>query len=134
MKAHERSSLHVNANQALLHASKEGSVMQQLQRVSALERQKNRAAMKSLVHCTHFLNRHHIAHSTNFTELVDLVVSCGATELQAFIENASSNATYTSRGAVVDFIEALRIWVEESILKRHLSLVSWLMNVLTSQQ
>ena len=42
------------------------------------EREKNRAAIGSLVLCTHFLTRHHIAHSTNFIQLVDLVVSCGA--------------------------------------------------------
>lgn len=82
------------------------------------EREKNRAAMKSLVRCTHFLTRQHIAHSTNFTKLVDLDVSCGARELEAFLESASRNAVYTSRGAVVDFIEALGTWVEESVLKR----------------
>jgi len=59
-----------------------------------------------------------IAHSTNFTDLVDLVVSCGAKELQVFLETASKNAVYTSRGAVVDFIEALGTWIEESILRR----------------
>ena len=83
MKAHERSSLHTQVSQALLVMSKQGSVVQQLQRVGMQEREKNRAAMKSLVRCcTHFLTRHHIAHSTNFTQLVDLVVSCGARELQ----------------------------------------------------
>ena len=46
-------------------------------------------ALKSLVRCTHFLTRHHIAHSTNFTQLVDLVVSCGARELQVFLDNTS---------------------------------------------
>ena len=74
--------------------------------------------MKSLVRCTHFLTRRHIAHSTNFTQLDDLVVSCGARELPVFLDNASKNAMYTSRTAVVDFIEALGTWVEDSILKR----------------
>ena len=46
----------------------------------------NRTATKSLVCCTHFLTRHHIAYSTNFTQLVDLVVSCGARELQVFLK------------------------------------------------
>ena len=73
--------------------------------------------MKSLVCCTHFHTRHHIAHSTNSTQLVDLVVSCGTRGLQVFVENASWNAVYTSSGAVVDIIEALRTWVKESILK-----------------
>ena len=45
-------------------------------------------------------------------------MSCGARELQVFVENASRNVVYTSQGAVVDFIFALRTWVEESILKR----------------
>ena len=81
------------------------------------EREKNRAEMKSLVRCTHFRTPHHIGHSTNFTQLVDLVVSCGARELPVFVENVSRNAVYTSRGAVVDFIEALGTWIEESILK-----------------
>ena len=49
----------------------------------------------------HFLTRNHIAHSTNFTQLW-LVVSCGARELQVFLENATRNAVNTSRGAVVE--------------------------------
>jgi len=118
MKSHEKSSFHIRASQALLLTSKEGTVAHQLQRVGVLQREKNRAAMKSLVRCTHFLTRNHIAHSTNFTQLVDLVVSCGARELQVFLENASRNAVYTSRGTVVDFIEALGKWVEESVLNR----------------
>ena len=77
------------------------------------EREKNRAAMKSLVHSTHFLTWHHIAHSNNFTQSIDLVVSCGARELQVFVENAPSNAVYTSQGAVVDFIEVPGTWFED---------------------
>ena len=118
MKAHEKSGLHVRTSQALQLTSQEGSVVQQLQRMDMLQREKNRAAMKCLVCCTHFLTRHHIAHSTNFTELVDLVVSCSGRELQVFLENAPKNALYISRGVVVDFIEALGTWVEESVLKR----------------
>ena len=64
--------------------------------------------MKSLVRCTHFLTRHHIAHHT---QLVDLAVSFVARVLQVFVENASRNTVYTSRGAVVDFIEALEHWL-----------------------
>ena len=67
--------------------------------------------MKYFVRCTHFLTRHHIAHSANFSQLVDLVVFCGARELQVLVENASRNTVDTSRGAVVDFISALGTWV-----------------------
>ena len=45
-------------------------------------------------------------------------MSYGVRELQVFVENASRNAVYISRGAVVHLIEALGTWVEESILKR----------------
>ena len=81
------------------------------------ERERNRAAMESLVCCTHFRTRHHIVDSTNFTQLIDLVVSSGARELQVFVEKASRNAVYISRGAVVDFIKALGTWVEKSYFK-----------------
>ena len=81
MKAHERRSLHTQASQVLLVISKQGGVVQQVQSVGMQEREKNRAVMKSPVRCTHFFTWHHIAHSTNFTQLVDLVVSCGARKL-----------------------------------------------------
>ena len=88
-----------------------------MQEVGERDRLNNRAAIKALLRCTHFLARHHIAHTTNFSELVDLVVSCGE-DLRLFIERAGRNATYTSKNAVIDFIEAIGQWVEESLLKR----------------
>ena len=50
------------------------------------EREQNRAVMKSLVWCTHFLTHHHIAYSNNFTQSFDLVMSCGAMELQVSLK------------------------------------------------
>ena len=116
MKANENSDTHIQATQAALALDKtrrERSIIQQLQRAESLERMKNRAAIKSLIRCTHFLARNHIAHTTNF---VDLVVSCGSQTLKYFLEKAGKNATYTSRVVVVEFIEAIGIWVEEVIL------------------
>lgn len=58
MKAHEKSLLHSQANQAALAAEgalREGSIIQQLQKVDRQERIRNRAAIKSLIRCTHFL-------------------------------------------------------------------------------
>lgn len=55
---------------------------------------------------------------TNFNELVDLIVSCGAEDLRRFLDSAGRNATYTSKVAVVEFVEALGVWTEESLLKR----------------
>ena len=39
-------------------------------------------------------------------------------DLQVFGDNVSSKAIYTSHGAVVEFIGALGIWVEEHVLKQ----------------
>ena len=79
---------------------------------------KNRLATKALIRCTHFLAHRHIAHTTNFDELVDLVVSCGGEDLRKFLERAGKNATYTSKIAVVEFVKAVGLWAEESLLKR----------------
>ena len=56
-----------------------GSIITQLQAISQSERQKNRRPIKSLICCTHFLARNHIAHTT---KLVDLVVACGGESLK----------------------------------------------------
>ena len=83
-----------------------------------MRRLKNRLAIKSLLRCTHFLARNHIAHTTNFGNLVDLVVTCGGEDLKQFVDKAGKNAHYTSEDAVVDFVEALGTWVDESLLAR----------------
>ena len=70
------------------------------------ERMRNRAAVKSLIRCTHFLARQHIAHITYFSKLVDLVVSCGGEDLKYFMKTGK-NATYASHIAVVEFVKAL---------------------------
>ena len=57
---------------------------------------KNKVAVKSPIRCTHFLARQHIAHSTNFEKLVNLVVACGVEDLKIFLESAGKNAMYTS--------------------------------------
>ena len=121
MKAHSRSDSHSHATQAMLAAKRavvDGTVVQQLQNVEAHKRAQNRAAMKCLILLTHFLTKEHVAHSTKFEKLVDVVVRCGSQQLKQYLETAPRNATYTSRVAVVEFIESLGTWVEESILKR----------------
>ena len=120
MKAHSRSDSHSHATQAMLAAKRavvDGTVVQQLQNVEAHKRAQNRAAMKCLILFTHFLTKEHVAHSTKFEKLVDVVVRCGSQQLKQYLETAPRNATYTSRVAV-EFIESLGTWVEESILKR----------------
>ena len=49
---------------------------------------------------------------SNISKILDLILSCGAQDMKAFIENGAKNATYKSRAAVVDLIcttEALQI-------------------------
>ena len=81
----------------------EGPIIQQLQQIGAQEKLKNRVAIKTLIRCTHILARRHIPHTTNFDELVDLIVSCGAEDLKRFLERAGKNATYISKIAVVSY-------------------------------
>ena len=78
MRGHEKTNVHIMAAQALLITSTEGTIVHQMHMVG---REKNRNAIKALMRCTHFLTHHHIAHTTNFSQLVNLVVSCGAREL-----------------------------------------------------
>ena len=121
MKDHAESEGHIHACQietSSATALLRGSIAQQLQQVQESERLRNRAAIKSLLRCTHFLAHQHIAHTTNFSELVDLVVSCGGEDLRHFLEKPGKNATYTSKDAVVDFVETIGLWVEECLLKR----------------
>ena len=89
--------------------------------------------IKALIRCTHFLAHQHIAHTTNFDKLVELLVSCSGENLQTFLDRAGRKAMYTSKMAVVEFVNALGTWVEESLLKQlHKApfLASWLMNAL----
>ncbi len=95
MRAHSVSDGHIQSCEAEIAAARvvqEGSIIQQLQQVGEKDRLRNRAAIKSLIRCTHFLARHHIAHTTNFSDLVDLVVSCGGEDLSLFLERAGRNA------------------------------------------
>ena len=121
MKAHAQSDIHIQSCEAEMAAAKalqEGSIIQQLQQIGDQEKLKNRMAIKALIHCTHFLACHHIPHTTNFDELVDLIVSCGEEDLKRFLERAEKNATYTSKIAGVEFVEAVGLWAEECLLKR----------------
>ena len=74
--------------------------------------------IKALIRYTHFLAHQHIAHTTNFHKLVDLVVSCGGETLQTFLYRDGVYSMYTSKMAVVEFVNALGTWVEESLLER----------------
>ena len=65
-----------------------------------------------------FLTQHHIAHTTNFEELVHLTESCDSEYLKAFSESSEENATYKSKDSVLGFVEALGSWVEQSLLKQ----------------
>ena len=121
MRAHSKSDVHIQSCQASVlaeRATRQGTVIQQLQHVADEDRLKNRRAIKAFIRCTHFLARQHIAHTTNFDKLVDLIIACGGQDIKKFLETAARNASYTSKVAVVDFVDAIGTWVEESLLKR----------------
>ncbi len=121
MKAHGASKVHLDSCQASLlshQAKKHGTVAQQLLEISETQRSKNREAINTFIRCAHYLARHHIAHTTNYDDLVGLMVSCGAPSLSEFLKDAADNATYRSTSAVIGFIEAISVWVEEQLLSR----------------
>ena len=120
MKAHAKSEVHIlscEAEKAAARALQEGSIIQQLQQIGEQEKIKNRMAIKALIRYTHFLARRHILHTTNFDQPVDFIVSFGAEDLRKFLERTGKNASYTSKIAVVEFIEAVGLCTEESLLK-----------------
>ena len=121
MKSHDKSKLHLQCCQAALlaqQAETQGTIARQVQVVDERQRRKNREAIKALVRCAHYLACHHIAHTTNYNDLVSLMVNCGSQPLTEFVKDASNNATYRSASAVIGFIEAISVWVEEGLLTR----------------
>ena len=46
------------------------------------------------------------------------MVACGGESLETFLETAGKKAQYTSKVAVVEFLDAIGTWVEETLLKR----------------
>ena len=110
IKDHTNIEVHVlscEAKKAAAKALQEGSIIQQLQQIGEQEKMKNRMAIKALICCTHFLVRRATSPHEQFDQLVDLIVSCGAKDLRKFLERTGKNASYTSKTAVVEFIEAV---------------------------
>ena len=55
---------------------------------------------------------------TNFSDLVQLVISCGANNLQLFLhDKVHNNAKYISTTAITDFIHTTTQWVEKGLLQ-----------------
>ena len=117
MRAHSKSDLHLQACQASMLAEREGTIVQHLQHVADEEKRKNRAGIKALIHCTHFLADQHFTHTTNFNKLVGLVVSCSGENLKTSLETTGKKMKYVLKIAVVEFLKALGALVEESLPK-----------------
>ncbi len=64
------------------------------------------------------LSKQHISHTTNFSQLIDLIVSCGGKDLEEFVRKAAKNESYTSTDAVTDFVESIGVWVDELQVNR----------------
>ena len=117
MKAHASSESHLRQVEAELIVSRGETVVHQLQCFGDSER-KNQKAIKALLGCTHYLCKLHIPHTTNFSKLIDLIVSCGEEDLEEFVRKAAKNASCTSTDAVTDFVEAIGLWVDELQVNR----------------
>ena len=118
MKEHASSESHLRQVEAELIVSRGETVVHQLQRFGDSERSKNWKAIKALLGCTHYLCKQHIPHTTNFSKLIDLIVSCGGKDLEEFVHKAAKNASYTSTDAITDFVETIGVWVDELQVKR----------------
>ena len=118
MKEHGSSESHLRQVEAELIVSRGETVVHQLQRFGDSERSKNRKAIKALLGCTHYLCKQHIPHTTNFSKLFDLIVSCGGKDLEEFVRKAAKNASFTSTDAVTGFVEAIGVWVDELQVNR----------------
>ena len=101
MKEHASSESHLRQVEAELIVSRGGTVVHQLQLFGDSERSKQ-----------------HIPHTTNFSKLIDLIVSCGGKDLEEFVRKAAKNASYASTDAVTDFVEAIGAWVDELQVNR----------------
>ena len=113
MKAHANSASHLRQFEGQLLASRGETVVHQLQSFGDSERSKNWKAINALLCCTHYLCKQHIPHATNFSKLIDLVVSCGGKDLEDFVCKAAKNACYTSTDAITDLVEVIGVWVDE---------------------
>ena len=89
-----------------------------MQAASLKQRHEKSTVVKKLLRSTYFLAKNRIAQSTNFAELVELAVACGASDLQRFLHSeVRKNAKYTSTTAVFDFIAGIAQWVEGGLLR-----------------
>ena len=118
MKEHASSESHLRQVEAELIVSRGETVVHQLQHFGDSERSKNRKAIKAFLGCTHYLCKQHIPHTTNFSKLIDLIVSCGGKDLEEFVRKAAKNASYTSTDAVTGFVEATGVWIDELQVNR----------------
>ena len=118
LKEHASSESHLRQVEAELIVSRGETVVHQLQCFGDFERSKNQKAIKALLGCTHYLCKQHIPQTTNFSKLIDLIVSCGGKDLEEFVRKAAKNASYTSTDAVTDFVEAIGVWVDELQVNR----------------
>ena len=64
----------------------------------------------------YFLVKHHIPHTTNFTDLIKLQVENGDELLKKHVDDCSGNATYLSKISIAEFIECISYYIEERVL------------------
>ena len=89
MNEHASSKSHLKQVETELIVSRRETVVHQLQRFGDSERSKNWKAIQALLGCTHYLCKQHIPHTTNFSKLIDLIVSCGGKDFEEFVNKAA---------------------------------------------
>ena len=66
MRVHASSNTHIRCVEAEQLVKEGGTIAHQLQCIEDNQRRKNRNAIKSLLHCTHFLCKQHILHRQQY--------------------------------------------------------------------
>ena len=80
LKRHQQSEWHKAAVQCQVMADitkDKGDIVQPLFKISEEQRLKNRDLLKKVIRSVYFLVKHHIPHTTNFTDLIKLQVENG---------------------------------------------------------
>ena len=111
---HSQSECHVSARKMeadLVSSTKHGGIERALERVVSAERRAFIGGLK----CMYFLNKREIAHTTNFSPLLSLCKSLGATYLEDI--TVGGNAKYTSERFMQESIQALAEVISEDIIK-----------------
>ena len=99
-------------------AKQSGDVMDMLVAASEEKKRRNRELLKALIRSVYFLVKHHIPHTTNFEDLIELQVDNGNQLFKMHLDTCPSNATYLSKASTVELLSSISHQLENDILAR----------------